>query len=225
MPSLRKMADSSQADSLALRARRRRFVRFERLLESRNPPIQILDLGGTERFWVEMGFVDVPGISIVLLNLGAAVPTSGERIESISGDARDLSRFGDDAFDVVFSNSVIEHVGDLDDQRRMAEEIRRVGRSYFVQTPNRYFPIEPHFLLPLFQFLPLWLQVFIVRHFTIGYAGKAPDRASAERRVKSVQLLTRKQFAALFPGARLYRERFLGWTKSFVVVDDGRTEP
>lgn len=57
-----------------------------------------------------------------------------------------MKQFQDNEFDAVFSNSVIEHVGDYEAQRQMANEIMRVGKRYFVQTPNFYFPIEPHIL-------------------------------------------------------------------------------
>ncbi len=61
--------------------------------------------------------------------------------------------FGDREFDIAFSNSVIEHVPP-ELQAAFAAEVSRVADRYFVQTPNRYFPIEPHYQLPLFQFLP-----------------------------------------------------------------------
>ena len=60
--------------------------------------------------------------------------------------------FKDKSFDAVFSNSVIEHVGTFEDQKMMANEVIRVTNFYFIQTPNLYFPIEPHFLVPFFQF-------------------------------------------------------------------------
>ena len=65
-----------------------------------------------------------------------------------------MPEFTTGEFDVVFSNSVIEHVGDFDDQRRMADEVRRVGRRFFVQTPNRWFPLEVHTRLPFVHWLP-----------------------------------------------------------------------
>lgn len=78
-----------------------------------------------------------PGAKVTLLNV---MPQAG--IDAVLGDARDLSRYGDGEFDVVFSNSCIGHVGGFEDQLRMAREIRRVGRRYFVQTPNHGLPID-----------------------------------------------------------------------------------
>src|ERR1017187_2845994 len=65
----------------------------------------------------------------------------------VAGDGRAVP-FRDAAFDVVFSNSVIEHVGDAQSQRAFAREVARVGRAYWVQTPNRWFPVEQHLLTP-----------------------------------------------------------------------------
>ena len=131
----------------------KRFAFFEQLIAPLVKPLRILDVGGTEDFWQSMGFGDRDDMWVTLLNV-TAVATSSPQFVSIAGDARDLSQFKRREFDVVFSNSVIEHVGDFADQKRMADEVQRVGKRYFVQTPNRYFPIEPHFLFPCFQFLP-----------------------------------------------------------------------
>ncbi len=219
MKFLRGLANSRESNSLASRLRRRRFLLFESLIATVSRPIRILDLGGTENFWQQMGFLDHQEVSILLINIDDMGRIKASNVETLVGDARDLSQFEDDEFDIVFSNSVIEHVGGLDDQKRMADEIRRVGKRYFVQTPNRYFPIEPHFLFPFFQFLPRGLQVFLVSNFEIGWAGKAPSREDAERRVSSCQLLSQREIRWLFPGGKLYKERFLGLTKSFIVYD------
>lgn len=87
----------------------------------------------------------------------------------MAGDARDLTAFGDKEFDIVFSHSVIEHVGGFEDQRRMANEIKRVGKRYFLQTQNRFFTMETHFLVPMFQFFPVWLKVLLISHFDLGW--------------------------------------------------------
>jgi hypothetical protein len=141
---------------------------------------------------------------------------SGPPFSSVTGDARAMPEFADAEFDVVFSNSVIEHVGGLEDQRRMAEEIQRVGRRFFVQTPNRRFPIEPHTVFPLFQFLPLAVRVSLVRRFQLGWIPRTPDARAARGRVCSIRLLTRAEVGQLFPGATIHRERVCGLTKSFI---------
>jgi hypothetical protein len=130
-----------------------------------------------------------------------------------------MGQFRAGEFDVVFSNSVIEHLGTLNEQRWMADEIRRVGKRYFVQTPNRYFPLEPHFLVPFFQFLPLRMRVQLVRRFDLGWYGMGgiPDPEHAEAVVRSIRLLSAGELLRLFPDGRLYRERLFGLTKSLIV--------
>jgi len=71
----------------------------------------------------------------------------------VVADGRDLP-FDDDSFDVAFSNAVVEHVGGRDDQRRFVHELCRVAPRVFVATPNRWFPLELHTLLPFFHWLP-----------------------------------------------------------------------
>jgi ubiquinone/menaquinone biosynthesis C-methylase UbiE len=99
--------------------------------------------------------------------------------------------FPDRSFDWVFSNAVIEHVGGAYRQQRFAEEIRRVARKgYFVATPDRYFPIDPHTLLPFYQFLsPEWQRKFC--RFSPGYL----------RHYAPIDLLSAGALRALFPEA------------------------
>jgi len=102
---------------------------------------------------------------------------------------------------VVFCNSVIEHVP-LDERERFASEIRRVAQRYFVQTPNRWFPIEPHYMLPLIQFIPAKLR----RHLD-------------DRIIRSyIELLDRRGLHELFPDAQIIEERRFGLTKSLLAV-------
>lgn len=220
----RLFADNRRKATLATRLRRRRFALFEAMLRELPAPAKVLDVGGTPNFWETMGYGTPDGtdIDLVLLNLK---PKPHPKWQTLEGDARNLSRFEDDEFDLVLSNSVIEHVGDYGDQTRMAEEVRRVARGYFVQTPNRYFPIEPHFLFPLFQFLPRSWRIFLVRRFSLGWVPRLPDRERAARHVDSIRLLTTREMRELFPGARIYKERILGWTKSLVAVKHPSARP
>jgi len=215
MQTLADKADFCNADSLARRLRGKRFALFERLIASLPRPLNLLDVGGTADFWQAMGYRDRDDLQLTLLNV-TAENISAPHITSVAGDARDLAEYRTGEFDVVFSNSVIEHVGAFADQKRMADEIRRVGKRYFVQTPNRYFPIEPHFLFPCFQFLPERLQVFLLGHFRLGTYDIVRDKAFARELVREIRLLSQGEFRRLFPGARIHRERLFGLTKSFV---------
>lgn len=213
---LKKLGDNSDAASVANRMRRRRFAFFLSLLDGVPRPVRILDVGGTREFWETMLPERSADVHVTLLNLRTQ-PVSGPMFDSVAGDARDLSRYAAKAFDVVFSNSVIEHLGPgHSGQSRMASEVRRVGTRYFVQTPNRWFPIEPHFLTPGFQFLPLSLRVWMVSHFSVGWYPRISDADEARHEVESIVLLSESRFRALFPDASIYREKMLGLTKSFV---------
>ena len=138
--------------------------------------------------------------------------------KGLVGDARAMPQFKPHEFDVVFSNSVIEHVGTIEDQRSMAEEVRRVGKFYFVQTPNFFFPIEPHFLFPFFHWLPLTMRAWLLSRFDLGWYKKAGSLDEAISTVRQIRLLTYRELKHLFPEAMIVRERFLGLTKSFMVI-------
>lgn len=213
---LKALADNERPSSMAARLRRRRLTLFMDLLSRVDRPMRILDVGGSEAYWAGVGYQSDPQVEILLLNLEVATVTR-PGFSSLAGDARDLGQFRTDEFDVVFSNSVIEHVGPWADQRRMAQEIMRVGKRYFVQTPNLYFPIEPHFLFPCFQFLPIALRARLHHRLKLGwYAPEADTLERARAAVSSLRLLSERQVRALFPGSRLHRETVLGLCKSFV---------
>jgi hypothetical protein len=213
-----KLLNPSYAGSFNQKFRQKRFLFFTGLLEKirAQAPIRILDLGGTEIYWERMGFSDRENIHITLLNLKAG-PVSNFRFTSVVGDACDLSEYADKSFDIVYSNSVIEHLFTPENQERMASEVRRVGRNYYVQTPNYYFPIEPHWLFPGFQYLPHRLKVELTNNFDLGHYPKTNDKSAAIRRVEEVKLLTPNEMQRLFPDAGMYREKFMGLTKSITM--------
>jgi hypothetical protein len=211
---LKKIADNREEKSLAVQFRRKRFAFFHPLLAQLKRPVTILDVGGAESYWKTMGLDGDDQIFITLLNLTKEDVTL-PNITSVVGDAREV-RYDDNSFDVVFSNSVIEHVGGHADQAKMAKEVRRVGKRYFIQTPNLYFPLEPHFLFPLFQFLPVTLRVRLLQNFSLGWFPRTPEPAKAREIVESIRLLGRAELLALFPGSSLYEEKVFGMTKSFV---------
>jgi hypothetical protein len=133
---------------------------------------------------------------------------SSENVTVVKGDGTQLP-FADAEFDVAFSNSVIEHVPP-EFQDRFAAEIRRVARRYFVQTPNKYFIVEPHYQVPLFQFFPRRVRQALNRRFTLGWQAKGEW--------EEINLLSAGDLRRLFPDAEIMRERVLGLTKSVMAV-------
>lgn len=211
---LMRVADNQSTASVAHRLRQRRFGFFLSLLEHVPRPLSILDIGGDPAFWLRMGFAPTADVAITLLNIAPLPATAG--FEIMTGDARHLNEIADQQYDVVFSNSTIEHVGSRHDQHKVAAEVRRVGIRYFIQTPNRNFPIEPHFLVPGFQFLPVAIRAMLLSRVRLGWMPRAKDYAAARRTVEEIRLLTQRDLLDLFPGASLYQERIGPFVKSFV---------
>lgn len=213
---LKILADNSHPGGFGTKMRLKRHAFFAGLISSIPHPIKILDVGGTELYWKTMRMADSQDIQITLLNLEKK-EISAKNMISIAGDATQMDTFEDQSFNIVFSNSVIEHVGDFEAQRRMAQEVARVGKRYFIQTPNYWFPMEPHFLVPGFQWLPVALRVWLIRHFNLGWHKKITDIEQARDLVNHTRLLTKKEFQSLFPEAKLYEEKIFGLTKSFIL--------
>ena len=214
---LQRLADDNAAGSLSHRLRERRFRLFDQLVGGMPRPLRIIDIGGTTRYWEQRGWAGRDDVTITLVNLEAE-PQRYENILSTAGDATNLSEHADDAFDIAFSNSVIEHLFTLEAQRRMADEIRRVAPAYWVQTPNFWFPVEPHFLVPGWQWLPEGTRASILQRRGVGWAGRTPDRDAALHVIRETRLLRRGELAGLFPGAKIVPERIGGLVKSWTAV-------
>lgn len=208
--------DNTKALSFSTKQRQKRHAFFMSLIDSLPKPIKIIDIGGTENYWKHMNGVFCNSeLQITLLNLQLEKVTASN-IRSIVGNATDLHNIADKEYDIVFSNSVIEHLNSFDQQHMMANEILRIGKSYFIQTPNKYFPIEPHFLFPMFQFLPRPVQLHLLLHYNLGWHKKCSNKIIAENVLSSVKLLTYNDLRKLFPKSNIYFEKFFGLTKSYI---------
>jgi Methyltransferase domain len=165
----------------------------------------IVDLGGTVQSWENHdSFAEL----ITLVNLDSPPESLEPHFQYVQGDACKTA-FPDAGFDLAFSNSVIEHVGDFENQRLFAREMQRVGRRVYCQTPNKWFPIEPHFLTLFIHWLPSkWFSAGVHRYLTLnGLRGKPKE---------PIRLLARQELVELFPGCQIKAERFLLLPKSFV---------
>jgi len=172
--------------------RRQKIDLFLGLVGESSGRARLLDVGGGAGVSGEFLQLYSSFASVLVVNLTSDTidPPSGVRLETMAADGRCLP-FETGTFDWVFSNAVIEHVGGWDDQNRFAQEIRRVAScGYFVTTPNRHFPLEPHTLLPFYQFVPTRVQRWI-----------APYSPGYVRQYEEINLLSAAQMQRLFPEA------------------------
>jgi len=200
--------------SMAERFRKKRFD----LLQATFPQLahhRVLDLGGTASYWMRS---PARPKHVVVVNFEEQPRDLPPWLEAHRGDACDLpSEVADQQFDLVFSNSVIEHVGGHERRLRFAESVDALAPRHWVQTPNHWFPIEPHFLAPGVQHLPVGLRARVLRSWPLVHTPPV-DRRGAMAIALETQLLSRSELAYYFPGSRIVRERVAGLTKSLVAV-------
>jgi Methyltransferase domain len=186
--------------------------RFPQLCE-----MSILDYGGSVHFWVESGLSHLVR-KVVIYNISDCEVRIDGR-----GDHRFEFRFFDGFhipvpdrhFDLVVCNSVLEHVSPVH-RPVVANELLRVAKFGYVQTPAQEFPVEPHFVLPLVHWLPRnWGRrlVFISPWAILSRASSAKQAAYFDE----IQLLNVSDVRGLFPSAKVTPEKFLGLTKSWLI--------
>lgn len=203
--------------TIALKARRKRFSILLSKIENLKKPVKILDIGGTVKFWEDMNFT--PGIDYYITLLNLTFPSSeSSNYTKIIGSATDLKQFKDQSFDVVFSNSVIEHLFSWDNQMKMANEIKRVAKNYFIQTPNYYFPLEPHFNTIGFQYLSRALKIKLLTNIDLGHYTGLRNYNDAANVIDEIKLLRKKQMKKLFSEAEIHCEKMFGLNKSIIAI-------
>ncbi len=216
MLQLRTLTDVNNPISLSSQMRAKRFEFFKKLTAPLPRPLSIIDIGGTPKFWELCGWAGRNDVQITIINLKSS-ECKHSNIEIKIGDATSLANYSDQSFDIAFSNSVIEHLFTLENQASMAREVQRVGRAYWVQTPNYWFPIEPHFQILGWQWLPVAVRVAIISRYTCGRRGPYPDLEQARASVREVRLLTRRELSQLFQNSSIKAERFSGLVKAWIV--------
>lgn len=183
--------------------------------------VRIIDIGGTARYWqlVPAGFLEEHKVSVTIVNIpGSGLPADQDLYRFIEGDGCDLAMIEDQAFDIAHSNSVIEHVGDWERMKAFAAETHRVARKYFVQTPNYWFPLEPHCMTFFIHWIPRPARIWLVRHFRLGHWPRATSVDEAMQRIDSARLLTKNMLRSLFPSSRIRCERLFLLPKSYTAI-------
>ena len=170
---------------------------------------RILDMGGVGSFWnscpvpLELTIVNLPGSGL------KNTVDPKHSVTYVEGDACAMPFVQDNAFDIAFSNIVIEHVGPPENQQRFANEVHRVAPRHWVQTPAIWFPIEAHNHMPLWWFYPPAAKRFYIER----WRRKLPAWTEM---IEGTTVILRRDMQAMFPGSSLWAERFMGFTKSYV---------
>lgn len=193
--------------------RKKRMSKFINILNPKDTD-RILDVGGTDFNWKLINYKG----DVVLLNLhvlkNVDVPSN---FSFVVGDGTTLD-YKDNEFDIVFSNSVIEHVGTYGQQRQFASEVRRVGKSVWLQTPAKSFFFEPHYITPFIHSLPKNWQKKLLRNFSIWGLITRPSQQYIDDFVEQTRLLGYDELKELFPDCEILKEKFLFMAKSYIAV-------
>ena len=217
------LQNADDPNSLSSRFRRARARHIVDLIErtfAEKGEVRIADLGGEPDYWrrtFDRDLLEACRAHITLIS------PQGFRVEdpmftAMVGDACNLAQFESGAFDMVHSNSVLEHVGDWPRMEAFAAEVRRLAARYYVQTPYFWFPIEPHFSSPFFHWRSEQARARMLLKRSQGFADRCADMGAAMREVQDARLLDRTQFKYLFPDARHLDEKVAGLTKSLIAI-------
>lgn len=201
--------------------RQKRMALFEAVIQPSDADI-LLDVGGYPGTWITRKQIvkRIDCLNTHTLGWGDAA-SPDHRISTMLGDGCKLD-MEDASYDIVFSNSVIERVGDWDKQRAFAAEARRVGKKLWIQTPAYECPLEPHFLAPFVHWLPVRVRRCIVRWFTPwGWITK-PTQDKIDEVIYYTRLLGKPQIQELFPDCTIITERLFGvFPKSYIAYRTG----
>lgn len=201
--------------SLGARARSRRWKTLVRVFPTIEE-MSVLDLGGTVDYWRR---APIRPRSVHLVNL--ETPPAEPPPDWIRVDVADACEpppgLLESRYDLVYSNSVIEHVGGHDRRMAFADIVRRAAPEHWIQTPYRYFPVEPHWVCPFMQYMPLWMRARVGLHWPLVHTAHGDLDESIASQLR-VELLDITQMRHYFPGSDIVFDRMLGLVKSIVAV-------
>lgn len=222
-------ADPANTKSMSYRFRSKRDILLREFLfkvrHDNRSTCRIVDLGGGAAYWERVGteWLSDNGFEVTCINYAEGELTRDSMktgpISLRVGDACNLVEFADDSFDIVHSNSVIEHVGGWTRMSSFAHEVRRLAPAYYVQTPNFWFPVDPHFYrVPMIHWLPTPARASVHRKIKAGWSGPAKDFDTGMRLAESNVMLSPAQMKHLFPDAEHRFERVAFLPKSIIAT-------
>lgn len=196
--------------------RRKRMESFLRIMQPRHAA-RILDVGGLPNLNGVPGFWHQGGaeFSVTLLNLpGAFDAFSKEELAPfgiVEANVWDCPTMPYE-YDIVFSNSVIEHIGSQRRQVAFANFVHSAGRSYWIQTPSPLFPFEAHCNIPFW-----WLHSNKSRANRIR-KWKGSGKNFLAKQMSTTRPISKDRLQSLFPNCSVLTEHFLGVPKSYVAI-------
>jgi hypothetical protein len=207
------LTHADQPASLAARARKRRWLRFQHEFPD-IAEMNVIDLGGVVEEWLR---APTQPASLTVVNLFDQ-PAPNDKTRIVVADACALpSALSRERFDLVFSNSVIDQVGGHYRRLQFAEAVQGLADRHWIQTAYRYFPLDAYTLFPMQQQLPLRVRAAISRHWPIGYR-HADEESEAVLLNLGIEALSRTALRAYFPDSKVVAERWAGMTKSLIAI-------
>ena len=203
--------------------KRWRVRRFQWFMDTvrPGPDSTLVDVGGYWWNWKDRAGAVGSVLCVNPVDAGDGTASGLPNVRQEKGDGCALGH-GDGSFEIAFSNSVIEHVGDLSKQRAFAREVRRVGRKVWVQTPALECPFEPHLLAIGLHWIPGRLGHLARKYLSPRAWIDGPNSETMQDILGHTRLLSRREFGELFPDCRIVTERIL-WVlpKSYIAIRDG----
>ncbi|MEG6508897.1 class I SAM-dependent methyltransferase [Methyloligella sp. 2.7D] len=223
MSQLTDLVNYDNPNSLGSRFRSARKQVIADLIEAvfaKQGQVRIADLGGREVYWKIFGadYLQQHRVSIALINPEPQQASASPLFKVVQGDACALEEFESGSFDLVHSNSTIEHVGLWPKMEAFAETARRLAPAYYIQTPYYWFPVEPHAIAPLYHWLPDSWRAKLMLKMRLGNYPRAADMGEAMRAVQDAIMLDRAQMKALFPDAEIRFEWLGPLPKSLMAI-------
>jgi len=187
----------------ALASRRRARVDFMLSKVNVRPSMKVLDVGcGFDgRSFDDYAPADweITGVDIIAPE---GVHHTHPNFNYLEQDARDLSRFADDEFDLAVCVGMMEHITDPVTFRAIVSEMLRVSKQYIVVVPYKYAWIEPHYGVPFFPLLPYSAKVWLVK--TLNLSGhRSAVLADSEYINKHYRWLSNDEYRQEFPASTI----------------------